>query len=54
MTDTPITGPHGSKPHDHIEKHTHIGMESAKDAPGTTRLVLVENPDLLNGFQIAD
>ncbi len=46
MSDAPLTGPHGSKPHEHIERHTHIGVGVGGETPGTTRLVLVGNPNV--------
>ncbi len=46
MADTPITGPFGSRPHNHVEKHTHIGVGLGDTPAASAKVVLVGNPNV--------
>lgn len=46
MSDSPITGNISSKPHDHVERHTHVGIGLGEPHIGRAKVALVGNPNV--------
>lgn len=46
MSDRPISGTISTKPHDHVERHRHIGVGTGDSSVGTIKVVLVGNPNV--------